>query len=62
MNQIQQDALSATLMNGTWLVLLIEYICFDLNVALPLACVWGLVTMVLNIRILARYAIKIEYR
>lgn len=62
MNQIQKDAWLATLLNGTWAVLLIEYIYFNLDVALPLACVWGICTMIVNIRILARYAIRIEYR
>ena len=61
MNQIQKDAWLATLLNGTWAVLLIEYIYFNLDVALPLACIWGISTMIVNIRILARYAIRIEY-
>ncbi len=61
MNQIQKDAWLATLLNGTWAVLLIEYIYFNLELALPLACVWGIGTLLVNIRILARYIFRVEY-
>lgn len=62
MNQRQRDGLLALLLNGTWAVLLVEHICFNLELALPLACIWGIGTLLVNIRILARYIFRVEYK
>lgn len=55
------DAIYLGILNGTWLVLLLEHIVFNLELALPLAILWGIGTMLFNIRVFLKYAIEIRY-
>lgn len=55
------DAIYLGILNGTWLVLLLEHIVFNLELALPLAIFWSIGTMLFNIRVFLKYAIEIRY-
>lgn len=55
------DAIYLGILNGTWLVLLLEHIVFNLELALPIAIFWGIGTMLFNIRVFLKYAIEIRY-
>lgn len=57
----KSDALYLTLMNGTWLILLLEHIVLNLELALPLATMWGIGTLLFNIRVLLKYAVTVSY-
>lgn len=57
----RSDIIYLSILDGTWLVLLLEHIVFTLELALPLAIIWGIGTMLFNIRVIAKYAISVTY-
>lgn len=55
------DAIYLSILNGTWLILLLEHIVFNLELAFPLAMIWGIGTLLFNIRVIWKYAVTITY-
>jgi hypothetical protein len=55
----QDDIIHLVIMDLTWFILLIEHTIFDMELALPLAIIWGILAMLLNIKIIAQYAVSI---
>lgn len=55
----RSDIIYLSILNGTWLVLLLEYIALQLELALPLAIIWGIGTMLFNIKVIGKYAISV---
>lgn len=57
----KKDLQYFVILNGTWLVLLIEYLVLKLDLALPLAIMWGIGTIIFDLRIFWKSAITVTY-
>lgn len=55
------DIIYLSILNGAWIILLLEHIVLNLELALPLAIIWGIGTMLFNIKVIAKYAIFVTY-
>lgn len=55
----RSDIIYLSILDGTWLLLLLEHIVLNLELALPLAIIWGIGTMLFNIKVIAKYAISV---
>lgn len=53
--------LGIMLMNIVWMILMIEHFVFHLELAEPFSYFWGILTMLVNIVVLAKNSIQITY-
>ena len=58
----RNDILSLIIANVTWLILLLENLILNIEIALILASIWGIGTMMFNIRIICKYGITIKHK
>jgi len=55
------DIITLCIMNGSWLLLLCEHLFLHLDLAFPLAMVWGILALLFDIRIFWKYAVTVTY-
>lgn len=50
-----------SILHGTWIVLLLEHIVLHLDLALPLLVVWGIISLLFDVKVFLKYAIVVTY-